>query len=88
MSNSREFDDSLGHAGADADILNAFKRRAHKQSNIGGTAAGTVYQDFRMENDFAQPEIGMPMKKQVQHLLLQMMCYLEQQCAFTLCIEW
>ena len=46
MRNSREFDDSLGHAGADADNLNEFKCRAHEQSNIGGTAARTVYQEF------------------------------------------
>ena len=36
------FDDSLGHAGADAAILKAFKRGAHEPMNIGRTAPGTV----------------------------------------------
>jgi hypothetical protein len=43
MSKHREFDDSLGRAGADADILNAFKCRVHEHINIAGTAPGTVY---------------------------------------------
>ena len=46
MSYPREFDDNLGHAGADANILNAFKRSAHEHSNIGDTAASTVYKSF------------------------------------------
>ena len=43
MSKHCEFDNSLGHAGADAEILNAFKRRAHEHINIGRPASGTVY---------------------------------------------
>jgi hypothetical protein len=43
ISTHREFDNSLGHAGADAEILNAFKRGAHEHINIGRTAPGTVY---------------------------------------------
>ena len=43
MSKHCEFNDSLGHAGADAAILNAFKRGAHEPINIGSTAPGTVY---------------------------------------------
>ena len=55
MSKHREFDDSLGHAaGADADILNAFKRKAQEHINIGGTAPGTVYRAGPDGNAFAQ----------------------------------
>ena len=43
MSKHREFNDSLGHAGADAAILNVFLRGAHEPINIGSTAPGTVY---------------------------------------------
>jgi hypothetical protein len=43
MNKHRTFDDSLGHAGADAEILKAFKRGAHDHINIGRTDAGTVY---------------------------------------------
>ena len=43
MSKHREFDDNLGHAGADAEILNAFKRGAYDHININRTAPGTVY---------------------------------------------
>jgi hypothetical protein len=44
MSKHREFNTNLGHAGADAEILNAFKRRAHDYININrGPAPGTVY---------------------------------------------
>ena len=37
-----EFNDSLGHAGADAAILKEFKRGAHEPINIDYTAPGTV----------------------------------------------
>ena len=38
-----EFDDTLGHAGADAEILKAFKCGAYDHINIIRTAPGTVY---------------------------------------------
>ena len=74
MSNSRIFDDSLGHAGADADILNAFKRMAQEQSNIGDTVGGTVYQSFPDGKRFRTAGYGSANVKQVQHHLLLTMC--------------
>ena len=79
MSNSCEFDDSLGHAGGDADILNASKRIAHATLVILQQQVQYT-KHFQMANDFAQPEMGMPMKKQVQHLLFLMMCLLTSMC--------
>jgi hypothetical protein len=61
MSNAREFDDSLGHAGANAYILNAFKRKAHEIATLMGLQQVQYTNHFQMEIDFAPPDIRMLM---------------------------
>ena len=56
MSNPREFDDGLGHACADADILNAFKCKGNNHNNISGTASGKAFQALPDGKRFAHQE--------------------------------
>ena len=65
MSNHCEFDNSLGHACADADILNAFKPKENDYNHISGTASRKAFQALPNGKRFRTSGTGTVNDKQV-----------------------